>query len=226
VNYYGFHTSCREVADVISEFQSDGSHIRGETCTHYTALSDDAYETKGTMPIIAPPLRSDDDVDAMFEHLRSGSLSVVSTDHTAFSRERKDVENWWDCAFGANSLQHSLPVFHDVAVNERNHSYPFLVRVLCRNPARTFAFPEKGTLEVGTDADIVVFDPNREYTISADANRSRADYSIYEGRTVTGAVEKTLVRGKLVADQGSIVAEPGHGTFVRRETPEWGPLDE
>lgn len=225
VKYYGFHTSCREVADVISEFQSDGSHVRGETCTHYTALSDEAYEMKGTIPIIAPPLRSQDDVDAMFEHLRSGSLSVVSTDHTAFSREEKDVEKWWDCAFGANSLQQSLPVFHDVAINERNNSYPFLVRVMCRNPARTFGLPDKGTLQVGTDADIVVFDPNREYTITATDNKSRADYSIYEGRTVTGAVEKTFVRGKLVADKGSIVAEPGHGKFVSRDIPDWEPLD-
>lgn len=224
VQYYGFHTSCRETADVLANHQQDGSQIRGETCTHYTALDDSVYEERGTLPVIAPPLRTSDDVDALFEHLQNGSLSVVSTDHTAFPRERKQAENWWDSAFGANSLQRSLPVFHDVAINERGLSYPFLVRVMCTNPARTFGFPEKGSLEVGTDADVVIFDPNREQTITATDNASRSDFSIYEGRRVTGSVEKTFVRGTLVADDGSIVAEPGHGNFVARGPIEWGPL--
>ncbi len=223
VQYYGFHTSCEEVADVIESYQEDGTLVRGETCTHYCTLTDEVY-AESTLPIIAPPLRSASDVDAMFEHLRHGALSVVSTDHVAFGRARKDVEKWWDSAFGANSLQHHLPVFHDVAINERGLPYPFLVRVLCTNPARTFGFPEKGTLEIGTDADIVLFDPEKEYTIRATENASKADFSIYEGRTVKGSVEKTFVRGTLVVDEGEIVAEPGHGEFVPREPVDWQPL--
>jgi dihydropyrimidinase len=222
VKYYGFHTSCREVADVLEAFQTDGSTVRGETCTHYTALTDDVYAEQGNLPVIAPPLRTEDDVDAMFEHLLTGSLSVVSTDHVAFERAGKEVDAWWDSTFGANSLQHSLSVFHDVAVNQRGLPYPFLVRVMCTNPARTFGYEDKGTLAVGTDADLVVFDPDREYTVTAADNASRADFSIYEGRTVRGAVEKTFVRGELVADDGEVVAEPGHGEFRHRDPPEWG----
>jgi len=224
VQYYGFHTSCGEVADVIGKYQEDGSKVRGETCTHYTVFSDDAYTDQGTLPIIAPPLRSQAAVNELFEQLQSGALSVVSTDHTAFPRESKEVNQWWESTFGVNSLQYSLPVFHDVAINERGLSYPFLVRVMCTNPARTFGMPEKGTLDIGTDADLVVFDPNQESTISAAENASRADYTIYEGRIVTGVVEKTFVRGTLVADDGEIVSDPGHGEFVKRETPTWGPL--
>jgi dihydropyrimidinase len=224
VQYYGFHTSCREAADVIADHQDDGSQIRAETCTHYTALSDEVYAEQGTLPIIAPPLRSPDDVEAMFEHLRAGSLSVVSTDHVAFPREGKEVEHWWESTFGANSIQQSLPVFHDVAINERGYSYPFLVRVMCANPARTFGFTNKGTLTVGTDADIVIFDPDREYTIRAADNASRADFSIYEGRTVKGGVEKTFVRGSLVANDGEVVGKPGHGEFLSRDPIEWGAL--
>ncbi len=223
VKYYGFHTSCRETADVIKNYQEDGTQVRAETCTHYTALTDAVYED-GTLPIITPPLRADDDRDGMFDHLGHGALSVVSTDHVAFGREEKDVDRWWESAFGANSLQHSLPVFHDVAINERDLSYPFLVRVMSTNPARTFGFTEKGTLDIGTDADLVVFDPNKEYTITATDNASRADFSIYEGRTVTGAVDKTFVRGTLVADAGEIVTELGHGEFINREPVEWKPL--
>ena len=223
VKYYGLHTTNRETAAVIRSYQEDGTQVRGETCTHYTALTDAEYED-GNLAIIAPPLRGEDDVDAMFEHLRDGSLSVVSTDHVAFSRERKAADAWWDSTFGANSLQQSLPVFHDVAINERGLSYPFLVRVMATNPARTFGFPEKGTLDVGTDADLVVFDPDDEHTISASDDVSNAEFSIYEGRTVTGSVEKTFVRGTLVADDGAVVAPPGHGSFVHREPVEWQPL--
>ena len=222
VKYYGFHTSCRESADVIEAYQEDGTQVRGETCTHYTALTKKEYENS-TIPIIAPPLRSEDDQNAMFEHLESGSLSVVSTDHNSISREKKDVDRWWESEFGSNSLQHSLPVFHDVAINERGYSYPFLVRVMSTNPARTFGFTEKGTLDVGTDADIIIFDPNKTYTINASSNFSESDYSIYENKTVTGCVEKTFVRGKLVADEGEIVADPGHGSFIHREPTEWKP---
>ncbi|ELY65526.1 dihydroorotase [Natrinema versiforme] len=219
--YYGLHTSCRKSAEVLERYQDDGSQIRAETCTHYTVYDDSVFAERGNLPMIAPPIRKPDDVDAMFEHLRGGALSVVSTDHCGYKRESKEVENWWDSTFGANALQTSLPVFHDEAVHERGFSYPALVRLMSTNPARTFGMPEKGTLEPGTDADVVVFDPAETYTIDADENGSEADFSIYEGRDVTGRVEQTFVRGELVADDGEIVADPGHGSFVERDLPDW-----
>jgi len=93
--------------------------------------------------------------------------------------------------------------------------------VMCMNPARLFGIPDKGTLEPGTDADIVVFDPDTTYTIDADDNGGVADFSLYEGRDVTGKVEKTFVRGSLVADKGEVVGEPGHGRFIERDRPDW-----
>lgn len=219
--YYGVHTTCRKAADIIARHQRDGSQVRAETCTHYTTLTDSLYETGEQTPIIAPPLRTDDDRDALFEHLRQGVLSVVSSDHVAFMRDRKETGDWWDGPFGANSLQASLPVFHDEAVNKRGHSYPFMVRLMCTNPARTFGFPEKGTMEPGTDADIVLFDPTAERTIRAVDNASSADYSLYDGRAVTGDVVMTLVRGEPVAREGEVVGTPGYGTFVEREVPDW-----
>ncbi|WP_129113577.1 dihydroorotase [Halegenticoccus tardaugens] len=219
--YYGIHTSCRKSAEVIKSFREDGSEIRAETCTHYTTLTDDVFEELGNLPMIAPPIRKQDDVEAMFTHLSDGTLDVVSTDHCGYKRESKEVENWWDSTFGANALQVSLPVFHDEAVNERGFSYPFLVRVMSRNPAHIFGMPNKGTLDPGTDADIVLFDPDERYTITAEDNASNADFSIYEGREVTGRVKKTFVRGQLVADDGKIVADAGHGEFINRERPDW-----
>ena len=218
--YYGFHTSSRKAADALARYQRDGSCIRGEACVHHTTLTDETHRELGNLAKLTPPLRTADDNDAMFEHLREGALSVVSTDHVAQTRDRKENTEWWENPFGANGLQRSLSVFHDEAVNERGFSYPFLVRTMCTNPARTFGLAGKGTLEPGTDADIVVFDPNDTHTISAADNASIADYSIYEGREVTGRTETTLVRGEVVADDGEIV-ESGHGTFVPRERPDW-----
>jgi len=219
--YYGIHTSCRKAADVLNRYQEGGDLVRGETCTHYTALDESAYENQGTLAIMAPPLRTSDDRDAMFDHLDHGSLSVVSTDHVAFKREDKEVENWWDSSFGVNSLQTTLPVFHDEAVNNRGFSYPFLARVMSANPARTFGLENKGSLEPGKDADFVVFDPDETYTIDPRDNASVADYSIYEGREVTGRVKQTYLRGEQIADEGEITAEPGYGTYIERDVPEW-----
>lgn len=219
--YYGFHTSCRESADAIARFQEDGSRVRAETCTHYTTLDESIHAELGNLPKIAPPIRTPDDVEAMFEHLRGGALSVVSTDHVAQLRSSKENRPWWEGPYGANGVQVSLPVFHDEAINERGLSYPFLVRVMSANPAATFGLPNKGSLDPGTDADIVLFDPDATQTITAEDNASKADYSVYEGREVTGRVRKTLVRGEVVAEDGEIVAEPGHGEFIEREIPDW-----
>lgn len=221
MKYYGFHTSCREAAAVLEAARDDGSRVRAETCTHYTTLDASAYAEQGNLPTIAPPLRTPDDREAMFEYLRNGTFSVVSTDHVAFTREQKNVEAWWDGEFGANSLQHTLAVFHDEAVNERGFSYPFLARVMAAAPAATFGFERKGRIAAGMDADLVVFDPTETYTVSAADNESKADYSIYEGREVTGRVVKTYRRGELIADDGEVVGTPGSGEFVARTLPDW-----
>jgi dihydropyrimidinase len=221
--YYGVHTTSRKAADVLERYQEDGSKIRAETCTHYTVHDDSIYGSLGNLPLMAPPIRSPDDIEAMFEHLREGALSVVSTDHSSYKKESKQVDNWWECdTFGVNSLQRSLPVFHDEAVIKRDLSYPDLVRLMSTNPARTFGLPNKGSLDPGTDADVIIFDPSHTHTISAADNAAAADFSIYEGAEVAGWVEKTFVRGQLVADDGEVVVNPGHGEFIERKLPEWG----
>ncbi len=220
--YYGIHTSCRKAADVLAEFRTNHpSLVRAETCTHYTAHNDSIYDQLGNLPMIAPPIRTEDDVEAMFEHLARGNLDVVSTDHCAFKEKEKAGVPWWKSSFGVNTLQWSLPVFHEVAVNQRGISYPTLVRLLSTNPARIFGLPNKGTLAPGTDADIVIFDPEQTQTINSRDNESKADYSIYHGWDVTGSVEMTLVRGKKVFNEDEITGKAGHGAFVERAVPEW-----
>jgi len=223
MQYYGIHTSCRKSADVLADFQDEhGSElVRAETCLHYTILDDSIYEEMGNLPVIQPPIRSEDDVEAMFEELDDGVLSVLSTDHCAYRREQKESVPWWDTNPGGNALQTSLPVFYDEAVNRRGYDPSFVVELMCSAPARTFGMPEKGTLDPGTDADIVVFDPAAEHTITAEDNVGAADYTIYEGREVTGRPTKTFVRGELVAEDGAAVGETGHGRFLERDLPDW-----
>lgn len=223
--YYGIHTTCRKSAKVLEEFQREYGRnlVRAETCTHYTTLNDSIYEELGNLPMIAPPIRTQEDVTAIIDHLEDGLLDVISTDHCAFTEESKQTANWWDSSFGTNTLQFSLPILHDVLVNEHGFSYPSLVSLTSSTPARLFGLNEKGTLQPGTDADIVLFDPKEKFEISAEDNASKADYSLYEGREVRGAVTKTIVRGELIADAGDIVGQDGYGEFVEREIPDWRP---
>ncbi len=218
--YYGVHTSCEAAAEVLAAYQSQGL-IRAETCTHYTALDESVYSELGDLPRIAPPIRPAAEQEALFSHLRQGTLSVVSTDHVAQTAQIKRESKWWEGPYGANGLQTSLPVFHDEAVNKRGFSYPALVRLMSTNPAQTFGLDSKGSLEPGTDADVIIFDPTESYTILAADNASISDHSLYEGREVSGRVTKTFVRGNLVADNQEIVTESADGKFVERSVPEW-----
>ncbi|WP_096390242.1 dihydroorotase [Halopenitus persicus] len=221
VKYYGVHTTCRKAAEVFDWFQEDNSNIRAETCTHYTVLDRSSHEKFGNRSVLKPPLRTPDDREAMFEYLQNGTLTVVSTDHVTYYEDYKQTSNWWDSPYGVNSIQYSLPVFYEIAIRQRNLSWPFLVQVMCRNPAQTFGIPQKGTLDPGTDADIVIFDPDSGSDITAENNASNSTFSIYEGMHTSGSVEKVFVRGNLIADAGEIVAEKGHGEFIQREIPQW-----
>jgi dihydropyrimidinase len=219
--YFGIHTTSRAAADVIDGFREDGSRVRAETCTHYTVYDKSEFDRRGNLVKIAPPLREADDVEAMFEYMDEGTLDLVSTDHCSYKREKKEVDNWWDSTSGANQLQTSFTVFYDEAVNRRGYSPSFVVRVMSTNIADTYGMPNKGTLDPGTDADVVVFDPTATHTITAEDNFSKADFSIYEGREVTGRVDETFVRGERVYADGEILADPGYGEFVAREVPNW-----
>jgi dihydropyrimidinase len=221
--YYGFHTTSEKAAAELARYRDryGPALVCAETCTHYTALEESVYAEHGNLAMLAPPIRSEDDREALIDHLPRETLDVVSSDHCGYTRAHKAADNWWDSAFGANGLQTELPVLHDELVVRRGLSYPLLVRLKCSNPARLFGLSNKGTLGLGTDADVVVLDPTTTETITADDNASTADFTLFEGREVTGTVETVLVRGTPVVRDGELVGTPGDGQFVPREVPTW-----
>lgn len=187
--------------------------VYAETCPQYLNLTQDILETRGALAKIGPPIRKQEDQDALWVALRDGTLQAVASDHAP---KAKDVNgDFLEQGFGSPQIETLLPMTYQGGVNGGKISLVRLVQVLAENPARIFGFyPRKGTIAVGADADLVVFDPRREFTIRAENQHSNVGYTLYEGTTVLGWPEMTFQRGHSVLQNGEIVAEPGSGEFL------------
>lgn len=207
------HVTAERALRPIRMAQQEGLPVFAETCPQYLNLTQDILSTRGALAKIGPPIRSAQDNEALWAALRDGTLSVVASDHAP---KAKDVNgDFLVQGFGAPQIETLLPMTYQGGVNEGHLSLVRLVQVLCENPARIFGlYPRKGSIAVNSDADLVVFDPNREFTIRADNQHSNVGYTLFEGRTVLGWPEMSFQRGKRVLWKGEIVAEPGQGHFL------------
>jgi dihydropyrimidinase len=223
--YYGVHTTARGAVRALEALQNEfgPEQVRAETCIQYATLDESAMADLGELGITTPPLRPSDHREAVFDAVVDGGLDIVSTDHVGITAAEKAGEQWWDVQSGITGLSTSFPVFYDEAVVRRGYDPSLVVDVMSATPARLFGMPEKGSLAIGTDADIVVVDPDAETVVRGEDEAGRADYSVYEGRKLGLGVEQTFVRGTLVAESGTVVGEPGHGQFVGRSVPDWTP---
>jgi dihydropyrimidinase len=168
---------------------------------------------------MSPPLRKPKDQAALWAGINQGLVQVVGTDHCPFSWEQKQMgkDDFSKIPNGHPAIEHRMELLFSEGVRKGRISLHKFVEVTSTNPAKIFGmFPSKGTLAVGTDADIVIFDPEKEHTISVDSHHMNVDYSSYEGWKITGKTETVLLRGKVVIDNGEAVVEPGYGQFVRR----------
>ena len=220
---YVVHVTCKEAVDPIALAREKGWDVWGETCTQYFFNSlDDISKPgfEGAKYVYSPPVRDKANHDVLWNAVRTDALSVISTDHCAFlfdGQKTLGKDDFSKIPNGGPGLENRLQMIHEFGVRAGRISLNRMVELLATNPAKLFGlYPRKGTIAVGSDADLVVFDPEKTVTISAATHHSRSDYSLYEGTSVTGVPETVLLRGRVLVDGGKLVAAPGIGRFVPR----------
>ena len=220
---YVVHVSCRESVEPIQRARDAGWNVWGETCTQYffvdyTFLERPNFE--GAKYVYTPPPRAKENQDVLWNAVRTDVLSAISTDHCAFSwAEQKAMgkDDFSKIPNGGPGLENRLQMIHTFGVREGRITLNRMVELLATNPAKLFGlYPRKGTIAIGSDADIVVFDPEKKVMIAAATQKSRSDYNLYEGTEITGSPETVLVRGTIVVDGGELKVEPGFGQYVAR----------
>jgi dihydropyrimidinase len=220
---YVVHVSCQESVEPIALAREKGWDVWGETCTQYffvdyTFLERPNFE--GAKYVYTPPPRDKANQDVLWNAVRTDVLSAISTDHCAFlwdGQKSLGKDDFSKIPNGGPGLENRLQMIHEFGVRGGRISLNRMVELLCTNPAKLFGlYPRKGTIAVGSDADIVVFDPDKKVTITAASQRSKTDYNLYEGTEVTGSPETVVLRGNVLVEGDELVAEPGIGQFIAR----------
>ncbi len=220
---YVVHVSCREAVEPIARAREQGWDVWGETCTQYffvdyTFLERPNFE--GAKYVYTPPPRAQENQEVLWHAVRSDTLSAISTDHCAFlwdGQKTLGKDDFSRIPNGGPGLENRLHMIHEFGVRTGRFSLNRMVELLSTNPAKLFGlYPRKGTIAPGSDADIVIFDPEKRHLITADTHHSKVDYNLYEGIEVTGSPEIVLLRGSVLVETGELVAEPGVGQFVER----------
>jgi dihydropyrimidinase len=220
---YIVHLSAERSLQHVAEARGRGQYAYAETCPQYLFLDESVYEApdfEAAKYVFTPPARAKENQDALWRGLAFDDLSVISTDHCPFcfkGQKEMGAADFSKIPNGGPGVELRLQMVYDGGVRTGRISLNRMVDLLSTTPAKLFGlFPRKGTIAVGSDADIVVFDPERSDTISVRNQVSKVDYCAYEGRQVTGVPEVVLSRGTVVYEGGKVTGQPGHGSFVRR----------
>ena len=220
---YVVHVTCKEAVDPIAAARANGWDVWGETCTQYffTSVEDISKPNfEGAKYVFSPPVRDKSNWDVLWNAVRTDALSAISTDHCAFSFEgQKSLgkDDFSKIPNGGPGIEDRLRMIHEFGVRAGRISLNRMVELLATNPAKLFGlYPRKGTIAVGSDADLVVFDPNKQVTLSVKSSHSKVDYNLYEGTQVTGSPEVVLLRGHVLVENDELVASPGIGQYVAR----------
>jgi dihydropyrimidinase len=220
---YVVHVSCQESVEPIAMAREKGWDVWGETCTQYffvdyTFLERPDFE--GAKFVYTPPPRDRANQDVLWNAVRTDILSAISTDHCAFlwdGQKTMGKDDFSKIPNGAPGLENRLQMIHEFGVRADRITLNRMVELLATNPAKLFGlYPRKGTVAVGSDADLVIFDPEKRVTITAASQHSKSDYNIFEGTEVTGSPEIVLLRGRVLVENDELVARPGIGQYVAR----------
>jgi dihydropyrimidinase len=222
---YIVHLSCYDALKEVQAARDLGLPAFAETCPQYLFLDYTYYEQEGfegAKYVMTPPLRDKSNQEQLWKGLRGNDLQVISTDHCPFCfKEQKELgrDDFTKIPNGGPGVENRMSLIYDGGVVQNRISINRFVELTSTAAAKIFGlFPKKGTIAVGSDADIVIFDPNREQTISAKTHHMRVDYSAYEGRKVRGVTETVLSRGNVIVENGVFKGKAGAGHFLKRGT--------
>ena len=224
VPLYVVHTSCEDAHEAIRRARQQGKRVWGEPLIQHLTLDESEYFNAdwdhAARRVMSPPFRNKKHQDSLWAGLQSGSLSVVATDHCAFTTEQKrfGLMSFAQIPNGTGGLEDRMPMLWTHGVNTGRLTPNEFVAVTSTNIAKILnCYPKKGAVLVGADADLVVWDPKAEKTITASAQQSAIDYNVFEGQKVVGLPRFTLSRGRVGFADGKVVPKEGHGQFVARE---------
>ncbi len=230
VPIYIVHLSAREALAEVRAARDRGTAAFAETCPQYLFLSldDMGHGFEGAKYVCSPPLRTSDHWDDLWTGLRTNDLQLVATDHCPFDFEgQKDLGrgDFRKVPNGLPGVEDRVDLLHDGGVVAGRLSRERWVEVISTEPAKLFGmYPRKGSISVGADADLVIYDPNRRRTISATTHHMAVDYSCYEGREVQGASDIVLSRGSVIVRDGEFTGRKGHGRFIKRAPADYARL--
>jgi dihydropyrimidinase len=224
VPVYIAHLTSEEALKQVREARDRGVRALAETCPQYLLLSIDELGRpgfEGAKYVLTPPLRDKRHQAILWDGLKNGHLQVVSTDHCSFryaDQKALGKDDFTKIPNGGPGIENRLQLLYHYGVNQGRLSMNRFVELVSTAPARIFGlYPRKGALEAGSDADIVLWDPQAEHTISAQTHHMRVDYSLFEGFRVKGNARTVLSRGKVIVDGGRYLGPAGHGVFLKRD---------
>jgi len=215
---YFVHIGSQAAIDAILQQRKNGTKIFVETCPHYLTLSHESQQ--GYLAKVMPPIRSSKDAQRIWKEVQGGTIDTIGTDHVANQLKLKIGGNTvWDALAGFPGIGTLLPILLSEGVNKERLSLPQLASLTSLNAAKIFGmYPKKGIIQKDSDADIVLVDIKAEKKASAELLDGFSDYTVYEGWSLKGWPVKTLVRGEVIAEDGKVVAKPGYGKFIPRNT--------
>lgn len=214
---YIVHLANKDGVKAVTEAKDEGYKIYAETCPQYLEFTCDVYKREdGRNFVCSPPMKGEESREALWAAIARGDIDTIATDHCPFQSYEKDwgKDDFTKIPNGCAGIENMFPYMLSAA-NEDKITFEKAVELCCENPAKIFGCTDKGSIEAGKDADIVVYDPTTEFTITNDKMHSDCDHTVWEGIKLKGYPEKTFSRGKLVYDKGEFVGEKGWGRFVK-----------
>ena len=217
---YIVHMTCEGALNAVRECAQRNQKLFVETCTQYLTLDASLYKKKdGAKWVMSPPLREKKDQVALWSGINQGLVQVVGTDHCPFTWKQKQMgkKDFSKIPNGHPAIEHRMELLFSEGVNKGRISLNKFVEVSSTNAAKIFGmYPRKGTISIGADADLVIFNPKKKHTLSHKTHHMNADYSSYEGFKITGKTETVLMRGQVAIEKNECHLEPGYGKFVKR----------